>query len=73
MVSKVFTDAYLTEYYTVVYADIDECATASHNCDKNAVCSNTLGSYQCSCNEGYNGNGMHGQCSGEWGTSLKEV
>ena len=39
---------YMTEHYTVVYTDIDECTTASHYCDlKNTVCLNTLGSYVC--------------------------
>ena len=28
-----------------------------HNCDGNATCYNTDGSFTCSCNEGYYGNG----------------
>ena len=32
--------------------DIDECATGLHTCEQN--CTNTLGSYVCSCDEGYN-------------------
>ncbi|XP_068705901.1 uncharacterized protein [Montipora foliosa] len=38
--------------------DIDECS-AGNNCDLNAVCANTEGSYHCSCNKGYTGDGRH--------------
>ena len=39
-----------------MYIDIDECAL-HHNCDENAFCSNLDGSFTCTCNEGYYGNG----------------
>ena len=32
-------------------ADVDECSTAVHGCSQ--ICNNTLGSYTCSCKEGY--------------------
>ena len=49
-------------YFTFV--DIDECAVnAWNNCDKNAYCNNTAGSYNCTCNNGYTGNGT--TCTGE--------
>ncbi|KAL3308697.1 Dorsal-ventral patterning tolloid-like protein 1 [Cichlidogyrus casuarinus] len=35
------------EYFT----DTDECALGEHNCDH--TCRNLIGSYECSCNEGY--------------------
>ena len=35
--------------------DIDECESSP--CDVNATCTNTPGSYSCSCNDGYSGNG----------------
>ena len=34
-----------------------------NNCDLNAVCANTEGSYHCSCNEGYTGDGRN--CTGK--------
>ena len=34
----------------------------THNCNMNATCSNTIGSFSCSCNSGYSGNGF--ACSG---------
>ncbi|XP_068702902.1 uncharacterized protein [Montipora foliosa] len=37
--------------------DIDECSASPLVCDENAVCSNTLGSYQCSCKAGFTGDG----------------
>ena len=42
--------------------DLDECADGTHNCDVNAKCYNTLGSYECMCKDGSRGNGT--KCSG---------
>jgi len=44
--------------------DIDECALGLAGCDVNANCSNTEGSYECTCSLGYTGSGM--DCSGRW-------
>jgi len=44
--------------------DIDECALGIAGCDVNANCSNTEGSYECTCFQGYTGSGM--DCSGRW-------
>ena len=38
-------------------ADIDECAEGLDNCDTNADCVNTDGSFLCICWEGYEGDG----------------
>ena len=40
--------------------DIDECARGSHECDINANCTNTDGSFMCVCNIGFTGDGL--QC-----------
>ncbi|XP_035691358.1 fibrillin-3-like [Branchiostoma floridae] len=37
--------------------DIDECATGVHSCHQHATCTNTVGSYRCTCNSGYTGDG----------------
>lgn len=40
-------------------AEVNECLTGQHQCDKNADCINTQGSYECHCKEGYKGNGTY--------------
>ena len=42
--------------------DIDECVTGPHNCNENANCTNTNGSFTCQCKEGYTGDGI--ECEG---------
>lgn len=44
--------------------DVDECHSASlHNCHVNATCTDTIGSFSCECDEGFNGTGM--ECQSE--------
>ena len=43
--------------------DIDECALKTDNCDSNANCTNTKGTYNCTCKEGYLGDGFN--CTGK--------
>jgi hypothetical protein len=38
--------------------DIDECATGTDNCSVDASCTNTVGSFTCACNPGYEGDGV---------------
>jgi len=35
----------------------DECANEMHECDPNAKCTDTVGSYKCECKEGFTGDG----------------
>ena len=42
--------------------DINECLSNNGGCDINALCTNTIGNFNCSCNPGYSGNGF--SCSG---------
>ena len=43
-------------------SDIHECNEGSDDCHDNATCTDTDGSYNCTCNLGYSGNGTH--CEG---------
>ena len=45
------------------FADINECEIETHNCSSNAFCNNTKGSYICTCEPGYIGNGVN--CTGK--------
>ena len=47
--------------------DIDECFSDALNmCDdpSRAVCTNTIGSFECSCRDGFTGNGEN--CTGQF-------
>ena len=48
----------------VVVSDIDECTNGTHSCDVNAVCNNTWGSYNCTCKDGFYGDGIN--CTGNY-------
>ena len=49
--------------FLLLFLDIDECSNDENNeCDPNALCSNSEGSYICRCLKGYNGDGR--QCIG---------
>ena len=45
-------------------SDIDECIDGTHRCDVNAECNNIQGSYNCSCKDGFHGNGTN--CTGNY-------
>ena len=42
-------------------ADIDDPTYGQNNCHEDAACTNVVGDYNCTCNDGYTGNGF--QCS----------
>ena len=46
-------------YYSIATTDIDECDTDADECDNtNGKCINTIGSFTCSCSQGYSGDGF---------------
>ena len=42
--------------------NIDECKEETDKCHDKAICTNTIGSYTCTCITGYSGNGRN--CKG---------
>ena len=53
---------FLTAYS--IFSDIDECANATDTCSPFAVCNNTMGEFNCSCLEGFEGDGFN--CTGKY-------
>ena len=51
----------LSWYFSV--ADVDECENGDHDCHLNADCTNTAGSFDCTCKPGYT-SGYGRLCSG---------
>jgi len=39
-------------------ADIDECELGTHNCHENSTCADVIGSFVCTCNDGFDGDGV---------------
>ena len=44
--------------------DINECEVGMNDCDSNATCTDVAGSFTCTCNQGYTGNGT--TCTSEY-------
>ena len=50
--------------YVLLFAiDNNECTANTHNCHSDATCNNAYGSFTCTCNAGFSGNGM--TCTGK--------
>ena len=49
---------HLTCIISVQFVDINECIQDLSECDNNAQCTDTIGSYNCTCNSGYEGSGF---------------
>lgn len=54
--------SYLRLFFTL---DVDECSRTSGICS-NGVCENMMGSYQCTCNDGFKQTSQHTSCEGSW-------
>ena len=64
MVKCFICDAFMMMVYIL---DVDECENVTlNNCDDNADCFDTEGSFTCTCREGYTGSGM--VCQGMYWT-----
>ena len=59
-----YTRLVLVSYFVHVefFSDINECTIGTDNCDARAVCTNIIGSFTCTCQTGYTGNGV--TCTG---------
>jgi len=53
---------YLTEIGLESIESLDECTRGDHQCHQNAACTDTIGSYTCECNTGFEGDGRN--CTG---------
>ena len=51
------------------FLDMNECGQSSDLCHTNASCSNIMGSYQCTCQSGFTGDGT--SCSGMSGAVFR--
>ena len=49
-------------YNDLFVLDIDECEKDTDDCDLYADCKNTNGSFNCTCQPGYSGNGTSCTC-----------
>lgn len=54
------TDSHLSKgvsFFFPLWTEHDECGSGQHNCDENAICTNTVQGHSCTCKPGYVGNG----------------
>lgn len=57
--------------FTVLFSDIDECSDDIHNCHTDGICTNTNGSFYCTCQVGYTGDGVN--CTGNKNLSKLQI
>ena len=57
MLILVFIYSTSSEYYNSTESDVNECSLGTHDCAAEATCTDTDGSYTCTCNTGYDGDG----------------
>ena len=62
-------DFQITFFKNLLFIDINECETGSNDCDVNANCSNSDGSFSCRCKAGFHGDGK--VCQGTKQTSCE--
>ena len=43
----------------LLLSDTDECQVETHNCHMNATCADVIGSFVCTCNSGFEGDGVN--------------
>lgn len=48
--------------WLLLLPDINECTMGTHICDANAACDNSAGSFACTCESGFTGDGF--TCTG---------
>ena len=58
-----YSPCLFTHLFFGISSDIDECMEGTAQCHSNATCMNTMGSYTCTCDYGYTGNGF--DCAGK--------
>ena len=49
---------FIKEEFLTIIVDVNECTEETDNCDDDATCTNTNGSFVCTCHQGYSGNGV---------------
>lgn len=52
--------AYVDSKKNISFIDIDECSEGTNDCHVDSTCTDTEGSYICTCKNGFSGNGV--QC-----------
>ena len=57
IISSIILQPLPLSYSLVLFPDVNECSEGIDNCHTNAVCTDTTGSFQCTCSSGFTGDG----------------